>query len=247
MGLNQNIVKLLKEKNITKAQLAKGIGIPYTTLDSMLKRDSDASKIETIYKISEYLEVSLDELVFEDGERNTAILQNITEKEIELLRMYRKMDSRGKGAVDAVMSYELEAKDTAKIDKTQIYKKTLPKKEREIQIFNSPAAAGEPLPVLSEDFSVVKTRSAPSSASFGIKIVGDSMEPLIENASVVWVKKQPVIDDREIGIFILNGESLCKRLEYHDGKCYLISLNKKYSPIKILESDDLRVVGKVLL
>ena len=66
MSFNKKVVKLLKEKKKSKAELAKAAGIPYTTLDSMLKRESDTSRLATIYKIAEYLGVSVEELVFDD-------------------------------------------------------------------------------------------------------------------------------------------------------------------------------------
>ena len=118
---------------------------------------------------------------------------------------------------------------------------------KKIPVYFSPAAAGEPLPILADDYSLVNSESAPSDASFGIRISGDSMEPIITDKSVVWVKKQENIDNGDVGIFVLNGESLCKKLNTENGKCYLMSYNSKYSPIEVLETDDLRVVGKVIL
>ena len=50
-----------------------------------------------------------------------------------------------------------------------------------------------------------------------------------------------------IGIFVLNGEAYCKKLEYHGGKPYLCSFNSKYSPIIIKPTDNLSVIGRVLL
>ena len=84
-------------------------------------------------------------------------------------------------------------------------------------------------------------------AHFVLSVSGDSMEPIITDKSVVWVKKQENIDNGDVGIFVLNGESLCKKLNTENGKCYLMSYNSKYSPIEVLETDDLRVVGKVIL
>ena len=38
-----------------------------------------------------------------------------------------------------------------------------------------------------------------------------------------------------------------KKLEYRGGDAYLCSYNAKYSPIHVAESDNLRVIGRVLL
>jgi phage repressor protein C with HTH and peptisase S24 domain len=51
------------------------------------------------------------------------------------------------------------------------------------------------------------------------------MEPKYENNSIVWVKKQLILESGEIRVFILNNESICRKLHYENGKCYLVSLN----------------------
>lgn len=237
MSFNKKVVKLLKEKKKTKAQLAKAAGIPYTTLDSMLKRDSDTSRLATIFKIAEYLDIAVEELVFDDHPRNTRKTE-LTDGELALIESYRSIDERGKGSVNAVLSYELSrTKPIAKAKESV----------RKIPVYLAPAAAGSPLPVLADDYSLVKTSDAPEEANFGIRISGDSMEPIIADASVVWVKKQDTLTSGDVGIFVLNGESVCKKLDYANGVCTLVSFNSKYAPIEVLESDDLRVIGRVLI
>ena len=238
MSFNKKVVKLLKDKKKTKAQLAKAAGIPYTTLDSMLKRDSDAARLATIYKIAEYLDVGVEELVFDDYSKKIKKTE-LTESELNLIENYRMIDERGKNSVNAIISYEVSRlKSTSKAQAETV---------RKIPVYLSPAAAGLPLPILADDYSVVKTNDAPDDANFGIKISGDSMEPIISDSSIVWVKKQETVASGDVGIFVLNGESVCKKLEFNDGVCRLISFNEKYKPIEVLESDDLRVVGRVIL
>lgn len=245
MSFNKKVVKLLKEKKKTKAQLAKAAGIPYTTLDSMLKRDSDATRLGTIYKIAEYLDVSVEELVFDDDTHKKNNRTNLTDTELSIIENYRLVDERGKNTIVALINYEVQQRlentsqgNSLKLVNTDVHK---------IPVYNSPAAAGEPLPILDDDYYLVNASQAPSDASFGIKISGDSMEPVIFDSSVVWVKKQEVLNNGDVGIFVLNGESLCKKLNSVNSKCYLVSYNSKYSPIEILDTDDLRVVGKVIM
>jgi SOS-response transcriptional repressor LexA len=240
MSFNKKVVKLLKEKKKSKAELAKAAGIPYTTLDSMLKRESDTGRLATIYKIAEYLGVSVEELVFDDS-TYSGTSESFTDEEKNLIADYRKIDERGKKAVVAALSHELSYMSRYEF-KPKEHKNT-----RMILVYNAPAAAGEALPIIADDYDMVEANDAPLDASFGIKISGDSMEPEISDGSTVWVKKQENISQGEIGIFLLNGESLCKKYDFSDGICKLISINKKYHPIEVLESDDLRVVGRVLL
>ena len=239
MSFNKKVVKLLKEKRKTKAQLAKAAGIPYTTLDSMLKRETETSRLATIYKIAQYLEVSVEELVFDkssDDDREDVF----TQEEKEFVKNLRSIDKRGRENVLSALYHEIAF---AKREK-DLLEMNVP---RRLPVYNAPAAAGEALPFVADEFVMMDAENAPDEATFGVRISGDSMEPLIENECIVWVKKQESVANGDIGIFVLNGESLCKKLENRDGVCQLVSLNKKYSPIEVLEYDDLRVIGRVLV
>ena len=83
-------------------------------------------------------------------------------------------------------------------------------------------------------------------ADFGVRITGDSMEPLFINRQTVWVHRQPDLEDGEIGVFYLNDMSYCKKLRKNPSGTFLISLNPKYDPIPIREGDSFRIFGKVV-
>ena len=65
-------------------------------------------------------------------------------------------------------------------------------------------------------------------------------------SAVSWVSQQDTLCDGEIGIFGLNNEAYIKKLKRYADRLYLVSLNSKYSPIEIKESDRLDVFGKVV-
>ena len=75
----------------------------------------------------------------------------------------------------------------------------------------------------------------PESASFGVKICGDSMEPEFEDGQIAWVLKQDILENGEIGIFYLNGDAYIKKLQEDKDGVFLISLNEKYPPIPVNE------------
>ena len=117
-----------------------------------------------------------------------------------------------------------------------------------LPVYEAPAAAGTGLPVLTEEqvFEPYEEGQIPGRSTFGIRISGDSMEPEFINGQTVWVRQQRSLMTGEIGIFLLNGESLCKKFEIRDGESYLVSFNPAYPPIHVLETDDVKLVGKVL-
>ncbi|MPM78652.1 hypothetical protein SDC9_125663 [bioreactor metagenome] len=85
----------------------------------------------------------------------------------------------------------------------------------------------------------------PLSATFAVRISGDSMTPRYVDKQIVYVKQQHDLERGEVGIFVLNGNAYCKMLS-GDMETELVSLNSKYAPIKVREYDELWVLGKVV-
>ena len=228
MSFAGKVKELLKKNGMTKAELAKDAGIAYTTLDSMLKRETDTERLAVAFRIAKALGTSVEELVFEEGGK-----KGVSPEEERILKLYSLLDSRGR---DTVLSLLEKEADNSR------------GKPARLPLYDAPAAAGEPLPILSEESSFLEgtEEEIPAAASFAIRIAGDSMEPLLSNGDLVYVEKTASLAPGEIGIFLFNGESLCKRLGESDGKRALISLNPLYPPIPVLETDDLRLVGRVI-
>ena len=86
----------------------------------------------------------------------------------------------------------------------------------------------------------------PDTASYGVKISGDSMEPEFEDGQIAWVLKQDILENAEIGIFYLNGDAYIKKLQDEKNGVFLISLNEKYPPIPVGENDRFDILGKVV-
>lgn len=89
-------------------------------------------------------------------------------------------------------------------------------------------------------------RDVPAEADYAVRIAGDSMEPRYEDRQWIFVHEQQDIDPGEIGIFLYDGESYCKKLGEADGKPALFSLNPQYSPIMITLFESFHVLGKVV-
>ena len=53
------------------------------------------------------------------------------------------------------------------------------------------------------------------------------------NISDIWVHQQETLEDGEIGIFFLGGEAYVKKYHQTPDGISLISMNKKYAPIKV--------------
>ena len=78
---------------------------------------------------------------------------------------------------------------------------------------------------------------------------GLSMYPVINDDDYIYVKSIPFLENGEIGIVSINGETTCKRFCIEKKQIILKSLNPDYSDMKydIKEGDDIRIMGRVIL
>ena len=105
--------------------------------------------------------------------------------------------------------------------------------------------------------------SIPDGGEFGVRVSGDSMEPVYHDGQIVWVKQCDRVNIGEVGIFIYDGEGYIKvydeqepdedqREAFSDsyGNVYMqpvmISYNQKYTPKVISAQAGFQVVGCVL-
>ena len=86
---------------------------------------------------------------------------------------------------------------------------------------------------------------------FGLRVVGDSMEPKISDGDTVIVRKQDDAESGEIVVVMVNGSDACvKRLKKFQGGIMLVSTNPAYEPITYtaeeIERLPVRIIGKVV-
>lgn len=106
-------------------------------------------------------------------------------------------------------------------------------------------AAGEPIEYNQIPADQI-TAEVPDGADYALMVNGDSMEPLIKNGSIIFYKAQPTVENGELAIVEIEGNSVtCKKFYYDGEKAILKSINSKYKDI-VLESG-VRVLGKVIL
>lgn len=96
-------------------------------------------------------------------------------------------------------------------------------------------AAGEPIePIeIPETISAPKELTSPSGKQYALKVQGNSMQDAnIYDGDTIIVKEQPVIENGEIGVAIINGnEATLKRIYKEKNAVKLQPANKSYKPI----------------
>lgn len=116
--------------------------------------------------------------------------------------------------------------------------------DQEIKVYSS-ISIEKKVPIFSE---YVKTLYLPYCGEdcIGFIATGDSMEPRIPDNSIVIIdQKIKLLDNRSVGMFLINGEPCIKRIIKQNDIEYLISDNQNYDPIFINQNQDIVVIGKI--
>lgn len=114
-------------------------------------------------------------------------------------------------------------------------------------------AAGVPIEAV-EDVIGEETISKKMSEAgdyFGLRISGDSMEPLIHHGAVVIVRQQNDLENGDIAIVMVNGnDATCKKIEKYENGIMLVPMNKAYNEKfytnEEIENLPVRIIGKVV-
>ena len=118
---------------------------------------------------------------------------------------------------------------------------------RLLRLYDIPVSAGTGNFLGDSGYEMIEAPSyVPVAVDFALRLSGDSMEPLLQDGQVIWVKEQELLDNGEIGIFTYSDDVYCKKLIADGAKAYLRSLNPGYDDIEIKEDFGFKVIGKVV-
>lgn len=85
-------------------------------------------------------------------------------------------------------------------------------------------------------------------ADFALRISGHSMEPTLEDGSIVYVEEIEEPADGQIIVVNVDGSSMVKRYRITDGRAFLVPDNEsgEYETIEINEEKNIKVQGRVI-
>jgi repressor LexA len=127
--------------------------------------------------------------------------------------------------------------------------KTLSEPSKVVYLFELSACAGDGFYSEGPSSASQEVDAPYPDADYAIKISGKSMEPTIEDGSIVFVKVVNELQDGDVGIFVVDGNVMCKRFRDEQGKRWLQPDNdsKEFSPIILRDNVNCIIQGKVLL
>ena len=107
-------------------------------------------------------------------------------------------------------------------------------------------AAGIPIDAIEDviDEEEISDALARDGEYIGLKVKGDSMEPLIHNGATAIIRRQPDCESGQIAAVLVNGdEATLKRVYKRSSGITLIPENPKYDPISFPESAPITIIG----
>ncbi|QIW18560.1 LexA family transcriptional regulator [Bacillus thuringiensis] len=242
------------QSGLTTEEISNKSGVPIGTLNKIFNGTTKEPKFPTMLAISEVLDCTLEYLAFGDVSKPDVIDYQeslvLSEKEQDHIKKYRTLDERGKESVDVIL--DKEYKHTLQNIKNNIYSinEISASDEDEEKYFEFPllgcTAAGIPLAYGDENKETITVTDVPNEADFALMVKGDSMEPLIEDGSIIFLKEQHTVESGEIAIIEIDRDEVtCKKVYWLDNhNIELRSLNKKYPPT---HPNEWRIIGKVIL
>ena len=107
------------------------------------------------------------------------------------------------------------------------------------------------IPILAEENVtgqvLVESSVVRSGKHFALRAMGESMKGAgIHDGDLIIVRQQPIAEDGDIVVALLNSEATVKRLKIRDELIELVPENPEVRKIRIRPEDDLRVLGKVV-
>lgn len=227
MGFGKLLEQKMNDKNIKQSELAQAVGIPKTTLSSMILRDNTKIEIEKFLKICDYLDCDPEDFYKEFRKVKThSMPPSFTEK-------YYSLDSYGKNAVQSILNIEYD-RCSYNEEKTSI---NLP-----FSLLKASAGTGDWLDEEQLDTISVFDTPAARKADIVIEVDGNSMLPDFSDGDKVFVRLQPSVCENDIGIFFVDGCGYIKKM----GNNELISTNPEFDNIPIYDYTNFRCIGKVI-
>lgn len=88
MELTKKLDLLMKEQGISKAELSRLSGVPYTTIIGFYEKGYDNTKLSTLLKLSRYFDCPLDYLADDSVEKPVANSDGLSPIDIKLIKWF---------------------------------------------------------------------------------------------------------------------------------------------------------------
>ena len=253
MTLLDRIKYIAVQKGISISSIEKDLGFSNKAIYRWNNYDPSIYKVIAVAK---YLNVSLEWLATGKGHSNYSEKKLMSEK---FIKKYNELSDENRNKIDIFLEIATLTK-TENVSASEINSTTTNQlkdnvidytvaKSKEVPILGK-VAAGIPIPLVER---YIDQAEAPSdNVDFATVAKGESMEPVIHDGENIFIKSVQSLDNGDIGVFDIDGETTCKKFKYdlNTKTVILTSFNSAFKPLKYpLKNyqDTFRIIGKVIL
>lgn len=253
MTILDRIKYIVAQNGISISNIEKDLGFGNKTIYRWDKADPSISKVIAVAK---YLNVDFEWLA--TGKERLDYLEEQTTYK-NFLKKYNELSDENKSKISIFLEIATLTQDNAfNNSRTKSTTKNhledsvstyYTRKTKNVPILGK-VAAGIPITLVEEYLDKI---AAPSDkADFATIANGNSMEPVIHDGENIFIKIMQSLDDGDIGVFDIDGETTCKRFKYDlDNKTVILtSFNSDFKPLTYSlknYQDTFRIIGKVIL
>lgn len=248
--LLDRIKKIAKEQGLTISNIEEKLSFGK---NSMYRWDINSPSVDKVILVANLLNTSVDYLITEN---NMNIYPYENNKSDDFINRYNKLSESDKGKINTFIEIaslkEFQSNDYNNNKKQNIMKEDnihYNTNKKEVPILGK-VAAGIPIPLVE---GYLDQAEAPSdNVDFATVAKGESMEPVIHDGENIFIKSVQSLDNGDIGVFDIDGETTCKKFKYdlNTKTVILTSFNSAFKPLKYpLKNyqDTFRIIGKVIL
>ena len=251
-GFGSRLKALREQKGLKQGELAELIGVKSGQVISNWENDLNRPDLEKLPLLCSALDTTASYLLdYYGNSENKA-----SPAEISHIKKYRALDGHGKKMVDFTLNEETKRVEQEKAN-AQTYSGSgniLYMKPKLMPIHHYwgsvSAGLGNYLDDVDTPYDIIELpeNEVPYGTDYALTVNGDSMEPEIPDRAIILVKETHEVPEGQIGVFLYDGDSLCKRLlvDHERRRVILESANEQYSDIIVNFSLDFKTLGRVL-
>lgn len=228
----ENLLKTKRlEKKLTLEQVGEMVGVGKSTVRKWENGMIENMGRDKIVALSKALNVSpLDILGIDKPKESTtkqildSVFSKLNEPRQEKVVNYAKSELDEQNKVVEISDYQIE---------------------KEYPYYDDAVSAGTGQYIGTSQRETI-TLPVDFDADYVVPVNGDSMEPEYHDGDYIFIESTVNLNDGEIGVFELYGDTYVKQLILEDDHAYLHSLNNKYKDMKVDADSDFRVLGRVV-
>lgn len=226
--MSDNIVRLMKIKNVTRNQMSDELNVSYTTLTDWINGNT-YPRIDKIELMSNYFGVSKSELV------EPHLADDVANK---ISATVTKLNTDRKNNVYQYAVNQLDEQNNVVAFPT--------KQKQQVSVYGA-VSAGTGEYLLDGTPELVDYDGEVPMHDFAVVVNGDSMLPLFDDKQIIFVKKTTEVRSGQIVIADYDQQAFVKKYVSDESGSRFVSLNKKYDDMPIDENHETSIFGVVVL